>query len=154
MRALSKAGVDRGLQRVLLGTARSRSSRRYNLPAAALIPMPTRSAESVCSNNSRSRVDRRRRYGAGQGVAIPIQPGSGLIRPTEVPADGKPAICPPALPQSLQPARRARARCPTCPLPKALGMPALAITDHGNLYGGRAFSRGEARIDFQAIVGT
>lgn len=36
---------------------------------------------------------------------------------------------------------------------KALGMPALAITDHGNLYGAVEFLREAKANDFQAIVG-
>src|SRR4028119_994774 len=36
---------------------------------------------------------------------------------------------------------------------KALGMPALAVTDHGNLYGAVEFLREAKAADFQAIVG-
>ena len=36
---------------------------------------------------------------------------------------------------------------------KALGMPALAVTDHGNLYGAIEFLREAKAADFQAIVG-
>src|SRR3978361_1544571 len=36
---------------------------------------------------------------------------------------------------------------------RALGMPALAITDHGNLYGAVEFLREAKANDFQAIVG-
>src|SRR3954464_11878761 len=36
---------------------------------------------------------------------------------------------------------------------RALGMPALALTDHGNLYGAIEFLREAKVADFQAIVG-
>src|SRR5436309_4182922 len=36
---------------------------------------------------------------------------------------------------------------------KALGMPALALTDHGNLYGAVEFLREAKAQDFQAIIG-